>query len=64
MSLKTYLNDWIETDNIREWRIKNNIQINEEFLAKVYKRERIRTKFWRYLSAFAFIAGIFVGMGI
>jgi len=64
MNLQVFLADWTEIMSIRKWREENNIIINEQYLAKANKRERMITQLYKYAVIFAFVIGLIIGVFI
>jgi len=62
MSLQTFLADLNEITTIKKWREENNIIVDETFLAKANKREKMLTQIWIYGIIFAFVLGLIIGV--
>ena len=48
--------------SIRKWREDNKIIVDETFLAKANKREKMITRFWICAVIFAFVIGLIIGV--
>ena len=62
MNLQAFLADWNEIMSIKKWREDNKIIVDEAFLVKVNKREKMLTRFWIYAVIFAFVIGLIIGV--